>query len=316
MGRAAEGPRGGAREARHPRQALAELAHRRGSAARARGARARTAPDGGGWHRAGRRGAGRDRARRRRGPPRHGARADDRDPAARERDPPAHGPRGAEERGPAAAAPSASSAAPAGRPRPARQVPGPVPAPPPPGFEEMRGVKVLGKIDLRKPTAPAPSPAARGAEPAPGTEAAAADGAPKKKKGRKVIKKSDMLDTMERDFMRGGKRPQKRRALPGKEQKKTEITVPRASKRVIRISEVVSVAELAKAMGVKAGEVLKKLLDMGMMATINQMLVQDTAALVAGEFDSQDETVALDVEQALEAEQEAGTAAEIGRAHV
>src|SRR5205814_8293831 len=66
----------------------------------------------------------------------------------------------------------------------------------PPGFEEMRGVKVLGKIDLRKPTAPAPSPAARGAEPAPGTEAAAADGAPKKKKGRKVIKKSDMLDTM------------------------------------------------------------------------------------------------------------------------
>ena len=61
-----------------------------------------------------------------------------------------------------------------------------------------------------------------------------------------------MLDTMERDFMRGGKRPQKRRALPGKEQRKTEITVPRASKRVIRISEVVSVAELAKAMSLDA----------------------------------------------------------------
>src|SRR5216117_3176172 len=123
---------------------------------------------------------------------------------------------------PAPAAPSAATAAPAERPRPARQVPGPVPAPPPPGFEEMRGVKVLGKIDLRKPAPPAPSPGARGAEPAPGVEGAAADGAPKKKKGRKVIKKSDMLDSMERDFMRGGKRPQKRRALPGKEQKKTE----------------------------------------------------------------------------------------------
>src|SRR5438034_7338730 len=80
---------------------------------------------------------------------------------------------------PAPAAPSAATAAPAERPRPARPVPGPVPAPPPPGFEEMRGVKVLGKIDLRKPAAPAPSPGARGAEPAPGTEAAAADGAPK-----------------------------------------------------------------------------------------------------------------------------------------
>src|SRR5881296_3721275 len=363
MERAAQGPRGGAREARHPRQALAELAHRRGSAARARGARARTAPDGGGWHRAGRRGAGRDRARRRRGPPRHGARADDRDPAARERDPPAHGPRGAEERGPAAAeldrlrlergaararsrgersaaarggaagrarasaarrgadprrgraaargrgsrtGRRAAAAAPAERPRPARQVPGPVPAPPPPGFEEMRGVKVLGKIDLRKPAPPAPSPAARGAEPAPGAEAAAADGAPKKKKGRKVIKKSDMLDTMERDFMRGGKRPQKRRALPGKEQRRTEITVPRASKRVIRISEVITVADLARAMGVKAGDVLKKLLDMGMMATINQALDHDTAALVAAEFEHQVENVAFDVEQMLEAAEAEG----------
>src|SRR2546425_845781 len=170
----------------------------------------------------------------------------------------------------------------------------------------MRGVKVLGKIDLRKPTAPAPSPAARGAEPAPGTEAAAADGAPKKKKGRKVIKKSDMLDTMERDFMRGGKRPQKRRALPGKEQKKTEITVPRASKRVIRISEVITVADLARAMGVKAGDVLKKLLDMGMMATINQALDHDTAALVAAEFEHQVENVAFDVEQMLEAAEAEG----------
>jgi translation initiation factor IF-2 len=126
-------------------------------------------------------------------------------------------------------------------------------SPPPPGFEEMRGVKVLGKIDLRKPTAPAAAaPGARPGEAAPSGEATSADGTPKKKKGRKVIKKSDMLDTMERDFMRHGKRPQKRRALPGKEQKKTEITVPRASKRVIRISEVITVADLARAMGVKA----------------------------------------------------------------
>src|SRR5207253_6392018 len=137
-------------------------------------------------------------------------------------------------------------------------------------------------------------------------EGAAADGAPKKKKGRKVIKKSDMLDTMERDFMRGGKRPQKRRALPGKEQKKTEITVPRASKRVVRISEVITVADLAKAMGVKASDVLKKLLDMGMMATINQALDHDTAALVAAEFEHQVENVAFDVEQMLESVEAAG----------
>jgi translation initiation factor IF-2 len=92
--------------------------------------------------------------------------------------------------------------------------------------------------------------------------------------------------------------------MPGKEVKKTEITVPRASKRVIRISEVITVAELARSMGVKAGEVLKKLIDMGMMATINQALDHDTATLVAGEFEYQVENIAFDAEQALETEQD------------
>ena len=82
--------------------------------------------------------------------------------------------------------------------------------------------------------------------------------------------------------------------------------MPRASKRVIRISEVVTVGDLAKAMGVKAGEVLKKLMDMGMMATINQVLDHDTATLIAGEFDYQVENVAFDVEQVLEAEHGGG----------
>ena len=59
-------------------------------------------------------------------------------------------------------------------------------------------------------------------------------------------------------------------------------------------------------MGVKAGEVIKKLIDMGMMATINQVLDIDTATLVAAEFDYQVENVAFDVEQALEAEQDDG----------
>jgi translation initiation factor IF-2 len=205
---------------------------------------------------------------------------------------------------PASPAPSApAAAAPVPEPPAAPERPS---APPPPGFEEMRGVKVLGKIDLRKPPAPpAGIPGPKPVEAAPAAEAGGADGAPKKKKGRKVIRKDDMAATMERDFMRGGKRPQKRRALPGKEVRKTEITVPRASKRVIRISEVVTVADLSRAMGVKASEVLKKLLDMGMMATINQALDFDTAALVAAEFEHQVENVAIDVEQMLETAQEA-----------
>ena len=190
------------------------------------------------------------------------------------------------------------------RPAPAAPPAAKVPAaPPPPGFAEMRGPKVLGKIDLRKASAPAATTPAR---PGGTTEAAPAGDATTaaKKKGKKIIKKDVLAESLERDFYQRGKRPQKRRALPGKEQKKTEITVPRASKRVVRISEMITANDLARAMGIKVSEVLKKLLDMGMMATINQMLDHDTAALVAGEFEYQVENVAFDIEQALEGEQE------------
>jgi translation initiation factor IF-2 len=187
-------------------------------------------------------------------------------------------------------------------------------APPPaPGFETPQGPKVLGRIDLRKTVPPPGATAWRppgpggAAAPAPGTTPGAAD-APKRK-SKKVIQKDDIAVMQERDFGGRGKRPMKKRVQPGKEVRKTEVTTPRASKRIIRISEVISVADLARAIGVKASEVMKKLIDMGVMATINQMLDHDTAVLVAGEFEYQVENVAFDVEQTLEQEQAEGTPA-------
>jgi translation initiation factor IF-2 len=49
----------------------------------------------------------------------------------------------------------------------------------------------------------------------------------------------------------------------------------------IRISETISVAELANKMAVKGAEVVKAMFKMGAMATINQVIDQETAALVA-----------------------------------
>ena len=69
---------------------------------------------------------------------------------------------------------------------------------------------------------------------------------------------------------------------------------------MVKIQEMVTVGDLSKAMGVKAGEVVKKLMEMGMMATINQSLDSDIAAVVAGEFDYTVENVAFDAEAALE----------------
>jgi translation initiation factor IF-2 len=53
-------------------------------------------------------------------------------------------------------------------------------------------------------------------------------------------------------------------------------------------------------MGVKAGEVVKKLMEQGMMATINQVLDADTATLIASEFGYNVENVTFDAEAAVE----------------
>ena len=72
------------------------------------------------------------------------------------------------------------------------------------------------------------------------------------------------------------------------------------AERQLLAAEVVSVGELAKAMGVKAGEVVKKLMEQGMMATINQVLDTDTATLIASEFGYNVENVTFDAEAAVE----------------
>jgi translation initiation factor IF-2 len=183
-----------------------------------------------------------------------------------------------------------------------------------------RGPKVLGKIDLRKP-APAPRPAAptgqrpgsalRPLERRPGQSPAApmpeafAPPPDTSKPGARAIKKKKVVkkgvpDVAAEREMRGLRVPKKRRALPGKELRKTEITTPKASKRIVRITEGVTVGDLARNMGVKAAEIIKKLMDLGVMSTLNQVLDVDTATLVAGEFGYSVENVAFDAESAIE----------------
>ncbi len=81
--------------------------------------------------------------------------------------------------------------------------------------------------------------------------------------------------------------------------KKTEITVPKAIKRRIRVGETITTGELAKRMGVKAGDVINKLIGMGVMATINQAIDFDIASLVASEFNFQVEKSELEFDEAI-----------------
>jgi translation initiation factor IF-2 len=77
----------------------------------------------------------------------------------------------------------------------------------------------------------------------------------------------------------------KRRMTPGKKGKKTEITTPKAIKRLIRVEGQITLQELAKRMSVKATELLMSLMSMGMSnVNINSTLDIDTSKIVAEEF--------------------------------
>ncbi len=191
----------------------------------------------------------------------------------------------------------------------------------------QRGPKVLGKIDLKakpppprppvalarvqqQPQRPASGPRFGGAPPAPPPvemplqPGATKPGGPGRAFKKKKVVKKDSGDFLAEREMRGLRVPKKRRALPGKEQKRTEITTPKASKRVVRITEGVTVGDLGRSMGVKAGDLIKKLMQLGQMATLNQVLDVDTASLLASEFGYTVENVAFDVEQAIEEEEQ------------
>ena len=87
-----------------------------------------------------------------------------------------------------------------------------------------------------------------------------------------------------------------------KELRKPEITVPKAIKRRIRLDDAITLASLAKRMGVKATDVIKKLMGLGVMAVLNQAIDFETASLVASEFNYDVEKVSFIEEDIMQAE--------------
>ncbi len=81
---------------------------------------------------------------------------------------------------------------------------------------------------------------------------------------------------------------------------KPEPVAPKITKRPIRIDEAITVANLAKQMGVKVGEIIKKLLQLGLAANINQAIDFESAALIASEFDYEVEKVGYEEEDILQ----------------
>ncbi|MEI8266823.1 MAG: translation initiation factor IF-2 [Betaproteobacteria bacterium] len=85
----------------------------------------------------------------------------------------------------------------------------------------------------------------------------------------------------------------------------------------VHVPETISVADLAHKMSVKASEVIKQLMKLGQMVTINQQLDQETAMIVVEEMGHKALAAKLDDPEAFtEEEQAAQSAEELNRAPV
>ena len=125
---------------------------------------------------------------------------------------------------------------------------------------------------------------------------------PASKAGVKVEGKEKQVDKSEKDW---SDREFKKRTLKGRgdssaasgwrspkskskhREENEESTFVAPTEPIIRdihVPETISVADLAHKMSVKATEVIKVLMNMGMMVTINQILDQDTGMIVVGEM--------------------------------
>ncbi len=102
---------------------------------------------------------------------------------------------------------------------------------------------------------------------------------------------------------RRGRKGAKSKAASATAQK-TQITTAKAIKRRIKIDETIVLSDLAKRMGIKSNELIMKLMGMGVMATVNQTIDFDTAALVAAEFNYELEKAVFEEEAVLKVQED------------
>lgn len=185
---------------------------------------------------------------------------------------------------------------------------------------EKEAPKPAVKGTLHKPAAPAARAGGANAAPA----AAPAAGAPGSKdvkssklssswagdagKKKEIKTRGDASGGVGRGNWRGG--PRGRRGNDRGQEEHVQAAPVEARVIEVHVPETITVAELAHKMSVKAGEVIKQLMKLGQMATINQSLDQDTAMIIVEEMGHKSVVAALDDPEAFITEEADAHAAE------
>ncbi|SAL02779.1 translation initiation factor IF-2 [Caballeronia fortuita] len=192
------------------------------------------------------------------------------------------------------------------------QVKAPEPAPAPKPAEAAKAAEAKGT--LHKPAKPEGAQAARpaaakkpaaGGAPAPASTAPAGAGDKKKagkggwqqddaSKRRGMKTRGDSSGGVDRGWRGGPKGRGKHQDQSTSFQAPTEPII-----REVHVPETISVADLAHKMSVKASEVIKVMMKLGQMVTINQVLDQETAMIVVEELGHRAVAAKLDDPEAL-----------------
>ncbi|WHZ11839.1 MAG: Translation initiation factor 2 [Burkholderiaceae bacterium] len=120
-------------------------------------------------------------------------------------------------------------------------------------------------------------------------------GDPARKKS--IPTRGDSSGGVGRSNWRGG--PRGRRGERGRDEQEHTSAPVEARMLEVHVPETITVAELAHKMAVKASEVIKQLMKLGQMVTINQPLDQDTAMIVVEEMGHKAIVAALDDPEAF-----------------
>jgi len=188
--------------------------------------------------------------------------------------------------------------------------------------DEVAAIKSMMAAPKKPVVAPAPEAAAQGTlhKPAAKTETKPGEKKDEKKPGVKEIKSGKLASSWSEEQQKkrllktrgdvsggagGWRGPKGHRKHDRHDDGAAAVQMP--SEPVVReiaVPETITVADLAHKMSVKAAEVIKVLMKLGQMVTINQVLDQDTAMIIVGELGHTPLAAKLDDPEALLAESE------------
>ncbi|TVQ91708.1 MAG: translation initiation factor IF-2 [Deltaproteobacteria bacterium] len=159
---------------------------------------------------------------------------------------------------------------------------------PPPGYDPTNPNAWRRKVEAEQAAAPPPpSRRRRVASGTGGQSRPGRSGRPGQVRGRAQLPGELLMRKRRRRTKRGGGGG--------------NVTVEmKAEKRKVRIDNVISVGQLAHEMGLKATVVIRHLMELGTMATVNEMLDLDTATLIAAEFNYEVENVGFQEDKLLQ----------------